>query len=256
MARTSRYFVLPVGCADRPLLVLALRTALAGDGRLREQGADVAGGEPDQLLLAELWGDVVADEGLVVHASRPAHFVLGDVRQPVRQVLGDGHLVGGDREAVEGVGLELGQLLVRLVPGLAVIRWEDGTRFDDARKWAATAWYNSDYNLKKVKIAPDAWNTITDLEWQDDTRKDVSWVAQWRGRHGADSIVMNRAFLDDGKKYGNKAARRKAAAHEMGHALGLDHKANGTLMSKTMGGIPSNARPTATDRNGYHKLWD
>ncbi|MFG2407156.1 hypothetical protein ACGFR8_22995 [Streptomyces brevispora] len=56
----------------------------------------------------------------------------------------------------------------------------------DARKWAATVWYNDDYNLKKVKIAPDAWNTIADLEWQDDTRKDVSWVAQWRGRSGAD----------------------------------------------------------------------
>ncbi|MET9656061.1 matrixin family metalloprotease [Streptomyces sp. NPDC006510] len=136
------------------------------------------------------------------------------------------------------------------------IRWEDGTRFDDARKWAATAWYNDDYNLKKVKIAPDAWNTITDLEWQDDTRKDVSWVAQWRGKRGADSIVMNRAFLDDGKKFGSKAWRRKAAAHEMGHALGLGHKANGTLMSKTIDSIPSNARPTTTDRNGYHNLWD
>ncbi|WP_329614977.1 matrixin family metalloprotease [Streptomyces brevispora] len=67
---------------------------------------------------------------------------------------------------------------------------------------------------------------------------------------------MNGAFLGDGKKYGNKAARRKAAAHEMGHALGLDHKANGTLMAKTMGHISSDARPTTTDRNDYHALWD
>lgn len=43
------------------------------------------------------------------------------------------------------------------------IRWEDGTKFDDARKWSATAWYNSKYKLTKIKIAPDAWNTITDL---------------------------------------------------------------------------------------------
>ncbi|MGY3205311.1 matrixin family metalloprotease [Streptomyces sp. TE5632] len=135
------------------------------------------------------------------------------------------------------------------------IRWEDETKFDDARKWAATAWCNDQYNLKKIKIAPDAWNTVTDLEWKDETRKDVTWVAQWRGRAGADAIVMNRAFLDDGKKYGSKSWRRKAAAHEMGHVLGLDHKANGTLMSKTIGYVPSNARPAATDRNVYHKLW-
>ncbi|MDX3377375.1 matrixin family metalloprotease [Streptomyces sp. ME02-6991-2A] len=135
------------------------------------------------------------------------------------------------------------------------IRWEDGTKFDDARKWAATAWYNTEYKLTKIKIAPDAWNTITDLEWKDENRKDVSWVAQWRGKAGADAIVMNKAYLDDGKKYGTKAWRRKAAAHEMGHALGLGHRADGNLLAKTMGGLPSNARPTSTDRAGYNKLW-
>lgn len=134
------------------------------------------------------------------------------------------------------------------------IRWEDETKFDDARKWAATAWYNDTYNLRKTKIAPDEWDTITDLEWKDENRTDVTWVAQWRGMSGADSIVMNKAYLDAGKKYGTTGWRRKAAAHEMGHALGLGHKANGTLMSTTIGYIVSNARPTVTDRNGYHNL--
>ncbi len=67
---------------------------------------------------------------------------------------------------------------------------------------------------------------------------------------------MNKHFLNKGKKYGKKGWRRKAAAHELGHALGLKHKVNGTLMSKTIGYIPANARPTATDRKAYHDLWD
>ncbi|WP_424213442.1 matrixin family metalloprotease [Streptomyces sp. BI20] len=135
------------------------------------------------------------------------------------------------------------------------IRWEDGTRFDDARKWAAGVWYNSEYDLRRINIAPDSWNTITDLEWRDETRGDVAWVAQWRGRVGADHLVMNRAFLDDGRKFGSTAWRRRAAAHEMGHALGLDHKANGTLMATTLQGTPGNGRPTSVDRTAYHRLW-
>ncbi|GAA1546841.1 hypothetical protein GCM10009730_64970 [Streptomyces albidochromogenes] len=135
------------------------------------------------------------------------------------------------------------------------IRWEDETRFDDARKWSHSVWTNKDAGLTQIKIAPDSSWTITDLEWRDESRKDVSWIAQWRGKSGADQIVMNRAYLDDGKKYGKTAWRRIAAAHELGHALGLDHKANGTLMAKTIDKVASNARPTKADRDGYHRLW-
>lgn len=136
------------------------------------------------------------------------------------------------------------------------IRWEDETKFDDARKWAHTAWNNKKYNLTTIKIAPDEWDTITDLEWRDENRSDVRWVGAWGGLPGADRIYLNKHFLDTGKKYGKKGWRRKAAAHELGHALGFNHKVNGTLMSKTIGYIPANARPTATDRKAYHDLWD
>ncbi|MGW3660772.1 matrixin family metalloprotease [Streptomyces sp. NPDC005151] len=135
------------------------------------------------------------------------------------------------------------------------IRWEDDTKFDDARKWAHSAWYNSEYNLRAVKIAPDAWNTITDLEWEDTNRSDVKFLAAWQGRPGADRIMMNRYYLDDGKRYGATSWRRMTAAHELGHALGLGHKANGTLMATTIGYVAKTARPTTTDRNAYHALW-
>ncbi|MBV1935983.1 matrixin family metalloprotease [Streptomyces sp. BV286] len=135
------------------------------------------------------------------------------------------------------------------------IRWEDETKYDDARKWAATAWNNSQYGLTSIKIAPDEWDTIADLEWRDIKRADVKWVGGWAPRKGADRILLNTAFLDSGKKYGAKGWRRKAAAHELGHALGLTHKPNGTLMSKTIGYLPANARPVHTDRAAYHDLW-
>ncbi len=72
------------------------------------------------------------------------------------------------------------------------IRYEDYTRFDEARLWAIQSW-NA---LGSVKIAPDKWNTVTDLEFRDERRCDLDWGAWWQARKGADVIVFNTCVLE------------------------------------------------------------
>lgn len=130
------------------------------------------------------------------------------------------------------------------------IRWEDETQYDDARKHAINAWDNS--SLNKVNIAPDAWNTITDLEWRDANRTDVTWDGRWTPRTGADRIHLNVAFL---KGY-SKAKRRGVATHELGHALGInDHSTRGIIMCGNTQGRGSVTTPQAHDKTDYHSLW-
>ncbi|GAB1335631.1 matrixin family metalloprotease [Streptomyces sp. E-15] len=129
------------------------------------------------------------------------------------------------------------------------IRWEDSTRYDDARKHAINAWDNS--SLNRINIAPDAWNTIADLEWRDSSRTDVTWDGLWKARTGADAIYLNVAYL---KNYGT-TKRRGVATHELGHALGLAHSYSGQIMVNNTPARGSLTTPQSHDKADYHALW-
>ncbi len=129
------------------------------------------------------------------------------------------------------------------------IRWEDETRYDDARKHAINAWDNS--TLNRINIAPDAWNTITDLEWRDSNRSDVTWDGLWKARTGADAIYLNVHYL---KNYGT-TKRRGVATHELGHALGLAHSYRGQIMVNNTPDRGSLTTPQSHDKADYHTLW-
>ncbi|MDT3397484.1 matrixin family metalloprotease [Streptomyces sp. B1866] len=139
------------------------------------------------------------------------------------------------------------------------IRWEDETRFDDARKYATKVWTSS--GLTKVKLKPDAWDTIADLQWRDTNTTSGKWrniFGKWEPHTGADSIYLNRAYLDNGRNHGNDRDRRKVAAHELGHALGFCHKSANwyfTLMEAEHQYLPNDGKPTSQDRKNYHALW-
>jgi predicted Zn-dependent protease len=70
---------------------------------------------------------------------------------------------------------------------------------------------------------------------------------------------MNDYYLKSRRpgKYDTPFYRRAAAAHELGHALGLCHKSavyGSSIMVKTADDIPS-IKPTSRDRGDYHKIW-
>ncbi|WP_353940600.1 matrixin family metalloprotease [Streptomyces sp. HUAS MG91] len=139
------------------------------------------------------------------------------------------------------------------------VRWEDETKFNDAYRHAHKAW--STHGLSQVKFRPDNASSIADLQWQDvnSTRDNFKGVlGQYAPHPGADTLYLNRAYLDRGKRYGDDMYRRMVAAHELGHALGFCHKNPDwypTLMAKEIDDVPTNAQPTSKDRANYHKLW-
>lgn len=143
------------------------------------------------------------------------------------------------------------------------IAWDDESKFDDARKHAIKVWTAG--TLKQVEIKPDGATTYADLEWRDTSQTGYGWnlvYGKWDANTGTDYLWMNRAYLDDGKSHGTTAARRRVAAHELGHALGFCHKDYGyglypsvmwadydLIEGKGING------PTSNDVKAYHSLW-
>ncbi|MGW6350093.1 hypothetical protein [Streptomyces sp. NPDC055080] len=139
------------------------------------------------------------------------------------------------------------------------IAWEDETRYDDARQFAATVW--SSDGLDRVTFPKDDASRIADMEWSDVNTTDGTWFnvgAAWSPGPGTDWIRMNSAYLGKGKKFGTRSGRRRVAAHELGHALGFCHKAASgpaSLMKRLLVEQPVDGRPTRSDRTNYHALW-
>ncbi|MFI7388511.1 hypothetical protein [Streptomyces sp. NPDC049813] len=138
------------------------------------------------------------------------------------------------------------------------IRFTNSTKYD-AQSHAHTGRTNS--GLSQIKLKGDAWNTSNDLDWKDKNKNDGA-LATWT-RHGdigtTDTIEMNDYYLHQGSPgtWDTPFYRRAAAAHELGHALGLCHKSaayGASVMVKSAGDIPS-IKPTSRDRGDYHKLW-
>ncbi len=126
------------------------------------------------------------------------------------------------------------------------IRYDDSTRFDDARQHAINVW-NA---LGSINIAPDTWSTYADLEWFDSNRSDVNWDGLYTNTAGTDEIYLNAFYLDSYSDF----SRRAVAAHEQGHALGLAHSFSGQLMYEcsTCSGVNT---PQGHDIEDYRALW-
>jgi hypothetical protein len=129
------------------------------------------------------------------------------------------------------------------------IRWNESTRYDEEMAHAHNVW-NA---LGKIKIAKDDFWSIEDLEWFDANRCDVGWVGSWSWDVAfADEIYLNVCNFD--KFNYDLFARKGTAAHEEGHALGLDHSFLGQLMNSCSKCSGVNT-PQDHDREDYFSRW-
>ncbi|MER8047668.1 hypothetical protein [Streptomyces sp. NPDC094032] len=131
------------------------------------------------------------------------------------------------------------------------IRWTEATEYDVERQHAAAEWNR----LRKINIAPDGASTVNDLEFSDFNDKDSS-AAGYYERHGGiaqtDFIYLNKHFLD--VVYKNEPEFRKnIVLHELGHALGLCHKAD-TVDSVMRTDASLKVVPTAVDQANYKHI--
>ncbi len=132
------------------------------------------------------------------------------------------------------------------------IRWTESSKYDSLRKHAITEWNR----FRKINIAPDGASTVNDLEFRDYYDKNDRAAAKWE-RHGGvaqtDYIYLNKHWLDD--VYEREPAYRKnIVVHELGHALGLCHKAD-SVDSVLRRNASDKTVPTAVDKANYVKLW-
>ncbi|MFF2231621.1 zinc metalloprotease [Streptomyces anulatus] len=134
------------------------------------------------------------------------------------------------------------------------IRWTDKTRYDVPRKHALKAWQ---YSGSKIKLRPDSSTTVNDLEFRDyrggtGERAAVAQYVRDSGTAATDYVRFNR----DKMSGRSRAFMNSAAAHELGHALGLCHKSGGVLsLMWTDISSPPITSPQAVDKANYSKLW-
>lgn len=125
------------------------------------------------------------------------------------------------------------------------IRYNDYTKWDDARSQAASTWNT----LGSIYIAPDIASTIADLSIYDYTRDD--------GLCGLTNSDGKMFFNDRYFNTATSTKRRACADHEMGHALGLDHSYTTQVMDPCP--VCSNpsyyTTPQSHDVSDYRQKW-
>ncbi len=135
------------------------------------------------------------------------------------------------------------------------IRWEERTRYDDARRFSVSQWNR----LGRVPIQPDSRGTATDLVFRDYRQCGSGVVALWQPSDGADSINFNVCHMNNQ----SSSNKRAVATHELGHALRLAHP-SGTRSSRywstrsIMYYCPtctSFSAPQKHDKADYRAIW-
>ncbi|MEU7018800.1 matrixin family metalloprotease [Streptomyces sp. NPDC046385] len=131
------------------------------------------------------------------------------------------------------------------------IRWTETSKYDSQRAHAINEWNK----LQKINIAPDAVNTVNDLEFRDYSKNNDT--AAYYERHGGiaqtDYVHLNKHWLD-GAYRNEPAFQKNIVLHELGHALGLCHKAD-TVDSVMRKAASPKTVPTAVDVANIRKIW-
>jgi hypothetical protein len=135
------------------------------------------------------------------------------------------------------------------------LRWKDGTRYDNARRFAIEQW-NA---LDRVPILQDTQSTPTDLVFRDFRDCGTGIIGYWQPEDGADAINFNICAMD---KQSN-SVKRATATHELGHALRLAHPSGSkqsdywrkrSIMYYCSSCIPF-TRPQPHDKSDYRETW-
>ncbi|MDA5286557.1 matrixin family metalloprotease [Streptomyces sp. Isolate_45] len=132
------------------------------------------------------------------------------------------------------------------------IRYTDSAAYLTEINHAISAWR---YSGSKIKIFADTADTGNDLDFEEfnDPKQAAAAIWKYKAAPGwTDYISINKARMKD---YAPKK-RRSVVAHELGHALGLCHKAKTTSESLMWPTVQDTYDvPQGVDKANYKRLW-